>query len=89
MFSWLLYEKPGFQGRTIALEEGPIELVNQWAEPEPDQEAGPDAVPVPTKPTVIGSIRLAVRVSVGDLCSGVRCCCALHFSELLLLLEMF
>ncbi|GAA6074409.1 beta/gamma crystallin domain-containing protein 1 isoform X1, partial [Tachysurus ichikawai] len=58
---WLLYEKPGFQGRTIALEEGPTELVNVWAEPEPDQEVGPDGIPIPTKPMVIGSIRLAVR----------------------------
>ncbi|KAF4084464.1 hypothetical protein AMELA_G00129050 [Ameiurus melas] len=58
---WLLYEKPGFQGRVVALEEGPTELPNEWAEPEPDQEVGPDEIPVPTKPMVIGSIRLAVR----------------------------
>ncbi|XP_047677608.1 beta/gamma crystallin domain-containing protein 1 isoform X2 [Tachysurus fulvidraco] len=58
---WLLYEKPGFEGRTIALEEGPTELVNEWVEPEPDQEVGPDGIPIPTKPMVIGSIRLAVR----------------------------
>uniref|UniRef100_A0A671WFE3 Beta/gamma crystallin 'Greek key' domain-containing protein n=1 Tax=Sparus aurata TaxID=8175 RepID=A0A671WFE3_SPAAU len=31
---WVLYEKPDFQGRTIALEEGGIELTNVWAEPE-------------------------------------------------------
>ncbi|KAJ7988930.1 hypothetical protein DPEC_G00314300 [Dallia pectoralis] len=58
---WLLYEKPGFQGRTIALEEGPLELVNKWAE-----EVTPDALdetgqPVPTAPMVIGSIWLAVQ----------------------------
>ncbi|MCI4382280.1 hypothetical protein PGIGA_G00013100, partial [Pangasianodon gigas] len=58
---WLLYEKPGFQGRIIALEEGPTELVNEWAEPEPNQEVGPDGIPIPTTPMVIGSIRLAVR----------------------------
>ncbi|KAI5102789.1 absent in melanoma 1 protein isoform X2 [Silurus meridionalis] len=58
---WLLYEKPGFQGRIIALEEGPTELVNEWAEPEPNQEVGPDGIPIPNKPMVIGSIRLAVR----------------------------
>ncbi|XP_053365441.1 beta/gamma crystallin domain-containing protein 1 isoform X2 [Clarias gariepinus] len=58
---WLLYEKPGFQGRVIALEEGPTELVNEWMEPEPDQEVGPDGIPIPTKPMVIGSIRLAVK----------------------------
>lgn len=62
MSSWLLYEKPGFQGRIIALEEGPTELVNEWAEPEPNQEVGPDGIPILTKPMVIGSIRLAVRV---------------------------
>ncbi|KAM7376595.1 hypothetical protein PAMP_006318 [Pampus punctatissimus] len=50
---WLLYEKPGFQGRVIALEEGPTEnIVNIWAEEETMN---------PTAPTVIGSIRLAVR----------------------------
>ncbi|KAL4624200.1 absent in melanoma 1 protein [Arapaima gigas] len=51
---WLLYEKPGFQGRSIALEEGPMELVNVWAEEQPDQT-------VPSIPVVIGSIRLAVQ----------------------------
>ncbi|KAK1889099.1 Beta/gamma crystallin domain containing protein 1 [Dissostichus eleginoides] len=30
---WVLYEKPDFQGRCIALEEGGIELTNMWAEP--------------------------------------------------------
>ncbi|XP_029973112.1 protein piccolo isoform X2 [Salarias fasciatus] len=59
---WLLYEKPGFQGRIIALEEGPMEhIVNMWAD-----EGGPTTLdemgqPVPTAPMVIGSIRLAVR----------------------------
>lgn len=60
--SWLLYEKPGFQGRTIALEEGPTEVVNEWSEIDPGQEVGPNGMPLPTKPLVIGSIRLAVRV---------------------------
>ncbi|XP_074548533.1 uncharacterized protein crybg1a [Halichoeres trimaculatus] len=60
---WLLYEKPGFQGRVIALEEGPTEqIVNMWAE----EEGTPTALdqmgqPAPTAPMVIGSIRLAVR----------------------------
>lgn len=70
MSSWLLYEKPGFQGRVIALEEGPTELVNEWVEPEPDQEVGPDGIPIPTKPMVIGSIRLAVKVRASDVCFG-------------------
>uniref|UniRef100_A0A3B3ZS30 Beta/gamma crystallin 'Greek key' domain-containing protein n=1 Tax=Periophthalmus magnuspinnatus TaxID=409849 RepID=A0A3B3ZS30_9GOBI len=59
---WLLYEKPGFQGRTIALDEGTTEqIVNIWAEEEPP--APPESLDqrVPTAPMVIGSIKLAVR----------------------------
>ncbi|KAG7239681.1 hypothetical protein INR49_028617, partial [Caranx melampygus] len=51
---WVLYEKPDFQGRTIALEEGGMELTNIWA--EPDSETEPDNNPA----MLIGSIRLAV-----------------------------
>ncbi|XP_052009909.1 beta/gamma crystallin domain-containing protein 1-like isoform X2 [Xyrauchen texanus] len=58
---WQLYEKPGFQGRSIALEEGPAEVVNEWAETEPSGEVGPNGLPLPTTPMVIGSIRLALR----------------------------
>ncbi|XP_054617557.1 uncharacterized protein LOC129172138 [Dunckerocampus dactyliophorus] len=47
---WILYEKPDFQGRCIALEEGDLELTNEWAEPGPNN----------TPPMLIGSIRLAV-----------------------------
>ncbi|KAM4541638.1 uncharacterized protein crybg1a [Odontesthes bonariensis] len=60
---WLLYEKPGFQGRIIALEEGPTEqIVNMWAE----EEGSPETLnqpneSVPTAPMVIGSLRLAVK----------------------------
>ena len=62
--SWMLYEKPGFLGRTIALEEGPTDhLVNMWADPR--------GQPIPTAPMVIGSIRLVVRVS--------ECTCFLFF----------
>ncbi|KAM9703938.1 uncharacterized protein ACNS7B_002453 isoform 1-T1 [Menidia menidia] len=52
---WVLYEKPGFQGRLIALEEGNVDLENMWAEPvlEPEAQNSP--------PMLIGSIRLAVR----------------------------
>lgn len=53
----MLYEKPGFQGRTVALEEGSLELANVWAEPGPEVEAQNDT------PMQIGSIRLAVSVS--------------------------
>ncbi|XP_064195185.1 beta/gamma crystallin domain-containing protein 1-like [Anguilla rostrata] len=52
---WLLYEMPGFQGRTFALEEGTVQLVNEWAN-EPLS-----AHSVPTVPMVIGSIRLVVK----------------------------
>ncbi|CAM4561169.1 unnamed protein product [Leuciscus chuanchicus] len=49
---WILYEKPGFEGRCIALEEEIVnELPNQWAE-----EGEETSVPM-----VIGSIRLAIR----------------------------
>lgn len=54
-YSWLLYEKPDFQGRSIALEEGGIELTNVWAELGQETEAHP--------PMLIGSIRLVVWVS--------------------------
>ncbi|XP_041827054.1 microtubule-associated protein futsch isoform X2 [Melanotaenia boesemani] len=59
---WLLYEKPGFQGRIIALEEGPTEqIVNMWAEEESPETLNQMDQPVPTTPMVIGSLRLAVR----------------------------
>ncbi|XP_068432782.1 beta/gamma crystallin domain-containing protein 1-like [Clinocottus analis] len=51
---WVIYEKPDFQGRSIALEEGGIELTNMWAEP------GPETEPQNDPPMRIGSIRLAV-----------------------------
>lgn len=64
LFSWVLYEKPGFQGRIIALEEGPTDgIVNVWAEEETPATLDEIGEPIPTAPVVIGSIRLAVRVS--------------------------
>lgn len=67
-FSWLLYEKPGFQGRIIALEEGPTEqIVNMWAEEGTPTTLDQMGQPVPTAPMVIGSVRLAVRVSADAL----------------------
>jgi len=53
----VLYEKPHFEGRIIALEEGNVNLENVWAEPGPETEAQS------SPPMLIGSIRLAVRVS--------------------------
>lgn len=62
--SWLLYEKPGFQGRSIALEEGQTDhIVNVWAEEEDPPTLDQMGQPVPTTPLVVGSIRLAVNVS--------------------------
>ncbi|XP_073323282.1 beta/gamma crystallin domain-containing protein 1 [Pagrus major] len=59
---WLLYEKPGFQGRIIALEEGPTEhIVNMWAEEGTPTTLDQTGQPVQTAPMVIGSVRLAVR----------------------------
>lgn len=55
--SWLLYERPDFQGRIIALEEGATDLENEWA------ECGPETEPHNRPPILIGSIRLVVRVS--------------------------
>ncbi|XP_065819576.1 beta/gamma crystallin domain-containing protein 1 isoform X1 [Labrus bergylta] len=51
---WVLHEKPDYQGRCIALEEGDIELTNLWA------ESLPGAEPQNSPPMRIGSIRLAV-----------------------------
>uniref|UniRef100_A0A8C7Y2Z0 Beta/gamma crystallin 'Greek key' domain-containing protein n=1 Tax=Oryzias sinensis TaxID=183150 RepID=A0A8C7Y2Z0_9TELE len=52
---WLLYERPDFQGRIIALEEGATDLENEWA------ECGPETEPHNRPPILIGSIRLVVR----------------------------
>ncbi|MEQ2310095.1 hypothetical protein AMECASPLE_005436, partial [Ameca splendens] len=59
---WLLYEKPGFQGRILALEEGPMEqLVNMWEEEEAPETLNKLGQPIPTTPMVVGSLQLAVR----------------------------
>ncbi|TRY98008.1 hypothetical protein DNTS_032618 [Danionella cerebrum] len=58
---WLLYEKPGFQGRSIALEEGPAEIANEWVETEFSGEVELKDLPLPSTPMVIGSIKLALR----------------------------
>ncbi|KAM6972920.1 beta/gamma crystallin domain-containing protein 1 [Aplochiton taeniatus] len=59
---WLLYEKPGFQGRTIALEEGMTdELVNMWAQEGTPTTMDQMGQPIPASPMVIGSLRLVVN----------------------------
>uniref|UniRef100_H3B627 Beta/gamma crystallin 'Greek key' domain-containing protein n=1 Tax=Latimeria chalumnae TaxID=7897 RepID=H3B627_LATCH len=58
---WLIYEKPHFEGRSIPLEEGEIELVDMWGE-EIHEQSGPDEpLPSPKVPIVIGSIRYIVK----------------------------
>ena len=60
VLSWILYEKANFEGNSIALEEGELELSHLWSmEDILDEEAEPD------KPTVIGSIRHVVQVGYG------------------------
>lgn len=68
--SWVLYEKPDFQGRTIALEEGGIELDNVWA------ESGAETAPRDTSPMLIGSIRLVVWVNTNPPLPSPGCRCA-------------
>ncbi|KAM3930336.1 beta/gamma crystallin domain-containing protein 1 [Leptodactylus fuscus] len=50
---WILYELPNFEGRTIALEEGDIEITNPWGD-ESQNENSPS-------PVVVGSIRHVVK----------------------------
>lgn len=58
--SWILYEKPHFEGPSIPLEEGELELTNLWGEEQPsdNKEECKSAVPA-----VIGSIRHVVKAS--------------------------
>ncbi|XP_066557711.1 serine-rich adhesin for platelets isoform X2 [Amia ocellicauda] len=58
---WILYEKINFEGRTIALEEGPMELTNVWNAVDCEENADTQSEPVPTSSMVIGSIRHAVK----------------------------
>nr|XP_021492090.1 absent in melanoma 1 protein isoform X1 [Meriones unguiculatus] len=62
---WILYEKANFEGHSLALEEGELELSGLWGmEDISDEEAESD------KPVVIGSIRHVVqdyRISQIDL----------------------
>ncbi|XP_060093642.1 beta/gamma crystallin domain-containing protein 1 isoform X2 [Heteronotia binoei] len=54
---WILYEKPNFEGPSVPLEEGELELTNIWGEQpsdDKDEYKSPEAV-------VIGSIRHVVK----------------------------
>ncbi|XP_077343298.1 beta/gamma crystallin domain-containing protein 1 isoform X2 [Lithobates pipiens] len=50
---WIIYEHPNFEGRTIPIEEGDIEVTNPWGE-ELQEENSP-------KPVVIGSLRHVIK----------------------------
>ncbi|XP_078504557.1 beta/gamma crystallin domain-containing protein 1 isoform X2 [Lissotriton helveticus] len=50
---WLLYEKPNFEGLSIPLEEGEMELTNLWGEEISEEKGAPL--------TVIGSLRQVVK----------------------------
>ncbi|XP_041109245.1 uncharacterized protein LOC121317409 isoform X2 [Polyodon spathula] len=58
---WIFYEKPHFQGRSIALEEGQTELVNIWNEVACEENAAGESKPDTAAHMVIGSVRLAVK----------------------------
>ncbi|XP_036270813.1 beta/gamma crystallin domain-containing protein 1 [Pipistrellus kuhlii] len=64
---WILYEKPNFEGHSIPLEEGELELAGLWGIDEILERKEEEESP---KPVVIGSIRHVVqdyRVSHIDL----------------------
>ncbi|NXH22886.1 CRBG1 protein, partial [Bucco capensis] len=57
---WILYEKPNFEGPSIPLEEGELELPDIWGT-GPSEEENECRSP---KPAVIGSIRHVVKASI-------------------------
>uniref|UniRef100_A0A8D0GTG1 Crystallin beta-gamma domain containing 1 n=1 Tax=Sphenodon punctatus TaxID=8508 RepID=A0A8D0GTG1_SPHPU len=54
---WILYEKPNFEGPSIPLEEGELELTNLWGEGASEDTDENKS----SKPAVIGSIRHVVK----------------------------
>uniref|UniRef100_A0A8C9KV27 Crystallin beta-gamma domain containing 1 n=2 Tax=Serinus canaria TaxID=9135 RepID=A0A8C9KV27_SERCA len=54
---WILYEKPNFEGPSIPLEEGELELTDIWGAGASEEQSDCKS----QKPAVIGSIRLVVK----------------------------
>uniref|UniRef100_A0A8C6Z4A6 Crystallin beta-gamma domain containing 1 n=1 Tax=Nothoprocta perdicaria TaxID=30464 RepID=A0A8C6Z4A6_NOTPE len=54
---WILYEKPNFEGPSIPLEEGELELTDIWGPGSSEEQHECKS----QKPTVIGSIRHVVK----------------------------
>ncbi|XP_063773129.1 beta/gamma crystallin domain-containing protein 1 isoform X2 [Pseudophryne corroboree] len=50
---WILYEQPNFEGRSIPLEEGDLEVSNPWADGSEEENS--------LSPVVIGSLRHVVK----------------------------
>ncbi|NXS32020.1 CRBG1 protein, partial [Pomatostomus ruficeps] len=56
---WILYEKPNFEGPSIPLEEGELELTDIWGAGAPEEQSDCKS----QKPAVIGSIRHVVKAN--------------------------
>lgn len=72
ILSWILYEKPNFEGHSIPLEEGELELTGLWGiedvlerNEEAESVEAESEEAESAKPVVIGSIRLVVQVGYG------------------------
>ncbi|NWR89691.1 CRBG1 protein, partial [Furnarius figulus] len=57
---WILYEKPNFEGPSIPLEEGELELPDIWGAGASEEQNDCKSV----KPAVIGSIRHVVKAMI-------------------------
>ncbi|NWX86746.1 CRBG1 protein, partial [Nothoprocta ornata] len=57
---WILYEKPNFEGPSIPLEEGELELTDIWGPGSSEEQHECKS----QKPTVIGSIRHVVIMAI-------------------------